>query len=55
MKNKQINNQPLVRYSPASNAGLTLTQVNERIRTSQVNLVKSKNSKSYLNIFVNNV
>ena len=53
-KNNTIEKQ-LTRYSPAPDAGLSITQVNERIINNSVNSVKNKNSKSYLNICKNNI
>lgn len=47
--------ETLTRYSPAPDAGLNLMQVNERIKSGQVNNVVKSYSKSYLNIFANNV
>ena len=43
------------RYSPTAKNGLSTTEVNNRISQGLVNSVKQKYSKSYLNIFVNNV
>ena len=43
------------RYSPALSAGLNSSQINERQQNGLVNVVNSSYSKSYLNIFANNV
>ena len=55
MKEVQVDNLTIQRYSPSISEGLSDTQVAERIRQGKVNTVKTKYSKSYLNIFVNNV
>ncbi len=44
-----------VRYSPAINAGLNQSQINLRIQEGLQNKVEKNYSKSYLNIFVNNI
>ncbi len=43
------------RYDPSVSTGLSTEQVNCRISNGLINQVKQKYSKSYLNIFVNNV
>lgn len=55
MKNDKNINQLITRYSPAHDAGLNLIQVAERKSSGLTNVVKTNYSKSYLNIFVNNV
>ncbi len=55
---KRITNnlqKEIQRYSPAVDAGLNSVQVNERIQNGYVNCVNKSYSKSYLNIFANNV
>ena len=55
MNNTQNLNPKIERYSPVLEQGLDQTQVAKRIESGLVNSVKQKYSKSYLNIFVNNV
>lgn len=55
MNNTQNLNPKIERYSPVLEHGLDQTQVAKRIESGLVNSVKQKYSKSYLNIFVNNV
>lgn len=43
------------RYAPSCESGLNDVQISERINNGLTNTVKKKFSKSYLNIFVNNV
>lgn len=52
---KQNSTLTVERYSPTAKNGLSTTEVNNRISQGLVNSVKQKYSKSYLNIFVNNV
>jgi len=52
---KQPLNENIERYNPSMDFGLTDTQVAKRFECSLVNNVNKKYSKSYLNIFVNNV
>ena len=53
-KNKQ-KNLNIERFSPNQKLGLTSLQVEQRKNENLVNLVNKKFSKSYINIFVNNV
>lgn len=55
MNNIQNLNPKIERYSPVLEQGLDQAQVAKRIESGLVNSVKQKYSKSYLNIFVNNV
>ncbi|MBO5068677.1 MAG: HAD-IC family P-type ATPase [Clostridia bacterium] len=55
MNNTQNLNPKIERYSPVLEQGLDQAQVAKRIESGLVNSVKQKYSKSYLNIFVNNV
>lgn len=48
-------NQDCERFSPDLNFGLNDEQVESRVSNGLTNKVKQKYSKSYLNIFVNNV
>ena len=52
---KQSLNENIERYNPTIDFGLTDTQVARRLECSLVNNVNKKYSKSYLNIFVNNI
>ena len=52
---KQHLNENIERYNPTVDFGLTEAQVAKRLELSLVNNVNKKYSKSYLNIFVNNV
>lgn len=56
MKNKNTNQPNLVeRFNPTIEQGLTDAQVYSRLEQGLVNKVKASYSKSYLNIFVNNL
>ena len=46
MKEVQVDNLTIQRYSPSISEGLSDTQVAERIRQGKVNTVKTKYSKS---------
>lgn len=55
---KKSNNKQTIsleRLSPAIELGLTVSQVEERINHGYTNSIKKKFSKSYLNIFANNL
>ena len=43
------------RYKPKADKGLTIEQVQERIDNGYVNLVRDKNKKTYLQIFLKNI
>lgn len=55
MKSNTIEKKQIVRFSPSLNEGLSSNIVEDRIKNNLINCVKEKHSKSYLNIFVNNV
>lgn len=48
-------NNTIERFSPSVSEGLNSTEVSQRIKEGLTNTVKQKYSKSYFNIFVNNV
>ncbi len=54
MKTKIVS-VPIERYTPSIRSGLSLEQVNSRISQGAVNVTTRKYSKSYWNIFTNNV
>ncbi len=54
MKKKTVS-VPIERYTPSIRSGLSLEQVENRIAQGQINSVGKKYSKSYLNIFTNNI
>lgn len=55
MKIENLSTKQIERYAPSSKTGLNSIQVAERVECNLINKVKKKYSKSYLNIFVNNV
>ncbi len=55
MKKSYLENTTIERLSPTKELGLNDLQVQERKEQGLVNFVKKKFSKSYLNIFVNNI
>ena len=55
MKKEILTSADVERYSPSAEFGLSDLQINKRIEQGLNNTVKQKYSKSYLNIFVNNV
>lgn len=55
MSKQQVISTPVERYSPTIECGLTDVQVAKRIEDGLTNTTKKKYSKSYLNIFTNNV
>ncbi len=55
MKNSNTKSEQIERFSPVINSGLSLVQVEARKSQGLLNKVTQKYSKSYLNIFTNNV
>ncbi|MBQ0099472.1 MAG: HAD-IC family P-type ATPase, partial [Firmicutes bacterium] len=55
MKNSKNLITPIERYNPSINEGLSLEQVNNRIKEKNVNVCDKKYSKSVLNIFFENI
>ncbi len=53
--NKDNSNTNIERFKPDVKFGLTDFEVNSRLESGLINTVKQKYSKSYLNIFVNNL
>lgn len=55
MKNNKTEQLVIERFSPTIDGGLSSAQVEQRYAQGAINSTKQKYSKSYLNIFVNNV
>ncbi len=55
MKEQKVTEKQIKRFSPSLNKGLTEEAVKERISEGLTNSVDKKNSKTYLNIFTNNI
>ncbi len=55
MSNKKSNNTPHEHFNPDPNFGLSAEQIRQRERDGLCNKTQKKYSKSYFNIFVNNV
>lgn len=55
MKNTKTEQLVIERFSPTIDGGLSSSQVEQRYAQGAINSTKQKYSKSYLNIFVNNV